>query len=422
MTMHMTTPVDKAPPPLPPAPPAGAAPVAPAVPPVTPPAALVTPLAPSTPPPVTVGPAPPAPHKHTLLINNPLTNADAHASQYAFISEAIGFGVQELVKKYPWMDRHWATRFAELALNVGGLVPLMVFSHEGGHYRVADAHQWKPHIEMTGWASGLTRYSGITLDNSTPEQRTQATAAGVNQEQLNAAYMFRDWALGGDARYQEALGFLLARTNMALYALRSATRGKDKPSSDDISNYIRQMNQSGRSTGYLEVAGFALAADLLSPAFWASLYGTGRFVVTGERSVRVPAIDLAGARLTLPNFHLFLGAHGPIFGGETFLSFKNGPAVSLGADVRTDGRGGAVTLGGYGLSAGPVSFSPSLGLSTDAQQGLGFSGRLSATLQATPWLGLTADGGFNTKGWMKGPPQGQAAGFSGNLGLTFTLP
>ncbi len=299
-------------------------------------------------------------------------------------------------------------------------VPWMVVSHEYGHYRVADREGWDPEVHITGWMSGFTRYTFPEGARPTNQQRLEASAAGVNQQQLNALYSYRNWAVNGGVRYQEALGFLLAETNVALYALNSLRKGDDTPSSDDIASYVSRLRSAGNddiSTG--KIAAMAVAADLCSAPFWAALIGTGRFVATGERRIAIPTFNIGSTEVTYPNFHLLLDSAGPIMGGSMFVNPEGPtPPIELRVDVRSDGSGGAFSSTAHGIELGlsGLRLTPSAGFSYDALRGPGFMAGVNLEYDFSRYLGAYA-GVTYYQNFMLDEVSGREDGFHAGGGL-----
>jgi hypothetical protein len=276
-----------------------------------------------------------------LELDNPLTSSSANSSVYALGPRALGYALDRFAERYPALDKNFAARFLQLSLAIGGEVPWMTLSHEAGHNRVASSFGWNPTIHMTGWMSGLTDYGlpqGVT---PTPDQDLIISTAGVNQEQLNAAYLYSDWARNGSVRYSEAMAYLLAQTNTGLYALRTATRPGIAPPSDDINAYAQGLTARGQRITAGQIAAIAVASDLLSAPVLASIYGQARFLVNGDNKISIPRFAIGPVEATFPNFHTYLTTNGPIVGGQLFVNPEGRVPLELSLDVAIDGHAAA---------------------------------------------------------------------------------
>ncbi len=363
-------------------------------------------------------------HRHSLPIADPRTDAGAHSAYYALLPAVTGWAMEQVTRAYPDVDRHFLSRMLELALVVGYEVPWMVFSHEGGHYRAARNAGWNPRIEMTGWASGLTWYNVPAGAETTAEQFTVAGAAGVNQEVLNGMHMMRQWALNGGTRVHEAVAMLLAQTNLAAYATRSAIIGENAPSYDDIAGYVDDLRRSGQDISMPRLAGMAIAADLLSAPFWAALIGGVRFVTHGDRVVPYPSIPAGQWDIALPSFQVLLTSRGPVVGGRTFASTEVGGSrvsVELSGDARTDGSGGAIGLGINGIPLGTprVQLSPYVRGTIDHGRP-GVAAGADLHLSITDTIGVSAGASYRS-GDLLAEPMGQRDGFEGHAALTLSF-
>ncbi|MCK6544638.1 hypothetical protein L6R52_02115 [Myxococcota bacterium] len=336
----------------------------------------------------TARPTPPPPTL-SLELASPLTSTSANASYYTFVPQAMGVALDRLADRYPVINRNFGLRFLEFSAMVAGEVPWMVLSHEAGHHRVADRMGWRPEIEMTGWMSGLTHYRDYHRSED-GRAELESSAAGMNQLQLTGAYAFREWARAGETRYSDAMAYLLAQTNTALYALRSATRGGDAPSSDDVQAYTQGISARGETLTAGQLAAVALTTDLLSAPVWASLFAQGRFLATGERRISIPSFELGPVEATFPAFHTLLSTDGPIVGGHLFLNPRGPIPAELTVDVRLDGRAAAVGAQLYSLPlARDLSMNPFLRLSAQ-ENGPGV--QVGSDLRWSPLPGLSVTG------------------------------
>jgi hypothetical protein len=377
--------------------------------------------APGTPPPGDAG----APRAGTTIgVGNPFTDAATHEADYAALSSAMGFGLDKLAEKFPDVDKGFAARFLEMAVSTGAQVPIMVYSHEMGHFRAATADGANPSIDMTGYASGLTTYNEDPAHPFTSDQDMVVDAAGVNQEMANASYMFEKFARNGGARYQEAMGYLLAQTNMALYAantMRHEMQG-DVKSSDDIQNYIDGLNAKGSSITTGHLAAMAVATDLLSAPVWASLIGQVRFLANGQRDVAMPTIDIGDVKATFPNLHTYLSTNGPIVGGQIMIDPQKKIPVELSFDMRIDQKAAAavglklfdVPIPGTGDR---VTLNPFIRGTYDERTGAGVE--VGTEVSAKIWNDVAVTGSVSfSHNDLLAEPTGGSDGVSAHVGIT----
>jgi hypothetical protein len=355
-----------------------------------------------------------------IAIGNPYRDSEVHASHYGAVSAAMGYALDKFHEKYPDIDRNFAARFLELAVVAGAEVPIMTYSHEMGHFRVAANMGGDPKIDMTGWMSGLTTYN--VPPGATDAQLTAADTAGVNQETLNAVYAFQKWARNGGARYQEAMGYLLAQTNLALYAANTARRtlGGEVKSSDDIANYIEALNRRGNDIQLGHLVAMSLAADLASAPVWAALLGQIKFLVSGERSVEMPALSIGDLKTTFPNLHVLLSSEGPIVGGNVILGPDRKIPVELTFDVRVD-KEKAAALGAklYDIPIGDrVSVNPFLRLSYDERRGPGVMVGTDVEAKITDAVSLTGSVAFRHDDLLA-ETAGKGNGVDARVGVSF---
>lgn len=347
-----------------------------------------------------------------LELNNPLADTSTHASHYAAVPRLVGAALDEFGNKYPAINRNFAGRFLEASALFAAQVPWMVVSHEFGHYRAADKFGWDPSVEITGWPSGVTHYG--SSGGATEDQRNIASAAGMNQEAINGAYMFRDWARAGEVRYSEAMSYLLAQTNPALYAIRTSVI--DNPaSSDDVAAYVRRVNERGIRLSTGQLAAIGLATDLLSAPVWASLIGEGRFLATGDKTVSIPKFELGSTELTFPNFHNYLSTQGPIVGGELFVNPQGRIPLQLSMDVRLDDGATAIGAKAYDLAMSRhISFNPFIRTTVSSEPGILLGS--DVRLQLNDRFSLIGSASFNARDLL-----GEVEGRENGLNLSLSI-
>jgi hypothetical protein len=368
---------------------------------------------PDAPPPASPTPAPPAPYR--LELTNPLTSTGAHASYYELVPGLMSFGLEQLSRKYPDLDQSWLYRTGELLLSGAPLVPWMVASHEYGHYGVGRRFGWNPEVTLTGYASGVTSAGVPAGTRATSEQNLAFAAGGVNQEQINAAQIYDRWALSGEIRYQEALAYLLAQTNLAAYAVRTMSLS-NPPAKDDIASYV--ANSHSLSTGQLLLV--AAMTDLLSGPAWAALLGQGRFVLSGQRRVQMPTFGIGGQTLTFPHWQMLLTSQGPLLGGRmilnprgslpvefTFHTSLSDPAVAVGAQLR-----------GLSVLTPRLQFSPFV--RATVADPLGIYAGVNVSYDLAPWVGISGTLAFRHNDLLAEPEgKGNGVEAGGALNLRF---
>jgi hypothetical protein len=357
-----------------------------------------------------------------IPIANPLADGAANSADYAAISTAMGFGLDKLAEKFPGIDKNVAARFLETAISTGAQVPLMVVSHEAGHYKDAAADGANPSIEMTGYASADTYWTDDPNHPLTSDQEMIIDAAGVNQEMRNASDMFEKMAANGGARYQVAMGYLLAQTNTALYALNSmrhSLQGNVR-ADDDIQAYIDRLNAKGDPMTKGQLTAIATATDVLSAPVWAALIGQVRFLVNGSRDVAMPTIKVGDVTATLPNFQTLLTSNGPVVGGQVMIDPDKKIPVEVSAYARIDKQAAAAVglkLFDIPLGTDKVTVSPFVRGTYDERTGLGIAAGAEVDANIYKDVKLTASVEYQ-KNDLLSEPEGTPEGFSGNVGIS----
>ena len=354
-----------------------------------------------------------------VLLGNPYTDARVHSALYAALPGAMNLALDQLALKYPEVARYFAARFLQVALSAAIEVPAMTYSHEAGHFREATRQGGDPQIQLLGWMSGLTTFNYPAGKVPTAAQSAAVSGAGVNQETLNAQYMFQTWARQGTTSCPEALGFLLAQTNLALYSSMTAfyeARGIPIADSNDIRAYLGSLERAGQSVTTGQLTALALASDLASAPVWASLVGQLRYLATGEREVKVPAVRIGEAKVTFPSTHLLLTPQGPVLGADVMVSGLAPGTLELSFDLRTDLKGAAAGARLHDLPlADGVSASPFLRATIDEGKP-GVLVGAEARIELGAGAQLTASIAFQHRDLLASP-QGAANGVTAHVGV-----
>jgi hypothetical protein len=369
------------------------------------------PAAQQTPQPASQGPGAP----YRLELANPLSDVEAHASLYELLPALVA-----RITKAHNIDEKLAWRLAEWALSGLGFMTEMTYSHEqGGHGGAARRFGFDPEVTLKAPWSGST--CPVPLVNGqcfappglTAEQDLNITAAGVNQQTINASRMASRWALRGSISYQEAMAYLYAKTNLAAYAARTFLLSKTA-SEDDIYKYA--TTQGSLSPG--ELMGLAAVADLLSGPAWAALIGQWNYLLHGDRQVSIPTFKIGREiRATLPNFQVLLSKHGPLLGGRSTLNVGGRFPLEVSIDASLDEPGIAAGAQLYAPLTPKLTLSPFGRFSYSQSEGAGGQLGLEAQYKLTPWLGISATLSYRKQDLLTGA-EGASEGLQGRGAMT----
>ncbi len=277
-----------------------------------------------------------------------------------------------------------------------------VLSHEwGGHVGAANRFGLNGSVSQFGWFSGLSTWSG----SATAQQSLTISAAGVNQQTLNAEATYRRIARTGQFNPQDAWAYLLGQAGTGAYALRSLTQNPPKPSDD-----MRAVASGPQSW---PVGGVAAAGTLTALPSLVALGWTGyQFVVNNKRTLDVPSLRLGSARLSFPNLQTLLTSQGPLLGASTVLSLgTDRPAFQLGLDVRpTNDFALDISARAYGLRIPGSTVEINPYLRATAANPPGIFGGVEIGFSPHPRIGFTlgAEAGVND---LRGETEGRTNGF-----------
>jgi RHS repeat-associated protein len=322
-----------------------------------------------------------------LSVANPVTDPLAHASYFdaAFPGVfGVAFNALDLGNR---TTNPVARGFLNLAeFGVTGLLFYgpTVYSHEwGGHVGGWERLGVSAEVTRFSWFGGEAGPTGSTA-GVTAEQRLAISAAGGNQQALNAAATYNRVARFGYYTPQDAWAYFLGQAGTAAYALRTLTLASPPPE-DDMAAYAR----GARSWS---VEGIATASTLTAlPALAGLLWSGYQFVFNNRRSIEVPSLQIGNARLSFPNTQTLLTSSGTVLGVSSMLTFGGGgPSLLLGVDVRpTSDPAVALSVRTYGLHIPrtPVQINPHLRFT--AADPPGIFGGAEVGVDVVPWLTLT---------------------------------
>jgi RHS repeat-associated protein len=354
--------------------------------------------------------------EYHIDLANPLTDPLAQAAAFDFLLPGlIGFGLRHLDLGNRTTSPVGAgfLRLGEFAATGLLFYGPEVLSHEfGGHVGAADRFGLNGSLTSFGWFSGLASWSG----SATPEQTLTISAAGVNQQALNAEATYSRIARTGFFNPQDAWAYFLGQAGTGAYALRTLTRNPPAPS-DDI-NAVAAGPRSW-SVGGIAAAGTLTALPSLLALGWMGW----QFVVNNRRTLEVPSVRIGSARLAFPNFQTLLTSQGTVLGASTVLSLgRERPAFQLGVDIRPT-RDFALDLSvrthGLRIPGSPVEINPYLRFT--AADPPGVFGGVEVGVHPTRWLGISGSIEGGTQNDLRRVTEGREAGVGGRASVLFNF-
>jgi hypothetical protein len=284
--------------------------------------------------------APPRPGGRTLnlALANPLTDADANTSLSVVATTAMSVALDRFGRRFPELDQNGAYRLLEWATTGLLEVEKAVYLHEAGHAREVSRYGGDPEISM-GLGSGFTRFNFPAGKHPDALGYADVSGAGTTQVSLNARGQYLQWALTGEAYYQEAAAYLFESLHMALYAGRTLMRGQEAPAWDDIRAYVDDMNRAGASLTTAQVFAVSLATALANaPTLWSATRGQWDFLAHGQRGgITIPSLRLGSVTVPWPHFYAALTGHAGVLAGMTAVAVPDhGTPVSLDLLARVD--------------------------------------------------------------------------------------
>lgn len=303
-------------------------------------------------------PATPAPPRHaggrlparTLLLDfeSPLDHFESNARLWYSFNQLLGRGNDALGRGLG-LDGTPLGRIGLFLAAAWGSGALTYYSHETAHtfedrnvgvdagFRV-DPSRWV--------APGIPRYRMEVARGElvlAPEQEARAVAAGLAQTAFDARILWARSTLAGERDWIGALAFLEGMLDPLLQieaGILTASR------SNDVNRAVALARDAGIPLTRRRILAQCLLADALSLPLWENLLAVGRFVASGDRSVRPLRLLLGrGVSLAPPVFHVFLTPRGGFAEGSFFLFHGRDRAVELSVGRRADFQGSSRVRG-----------------------------------------------------------------------------
>jgi hypothetical protein len=374
--------------------------------------AWITPLLWATIPSSSAAPDCPVREPPKLYLVRPLRgDAETLASEYSLLTKTISAGLERLAKDHPEIDAHWEGRVGEFLVVVGAFVPKYVMEHELGHARTVISSGGHPRIRLIHWYEGVTDWPPIPDEDSS--QAAMDYAGGLNQAAATSRYVYTEWARNGCIRYQEALEYLMAHTDLARYEL-----GGVPDEMDDIKNYLTQLGQKGLKLSRDRVVLLAAVSVLASKPAWAAAGGQYNYLAKGKRWVRVPSFKVGRYSFTCPSFHTYLSRNGPVVGGDMLVNPAAPHPLGISLHIRYDGRAQALGVRWYALRFSSLTVSPFVRGTIDTRPGIATGAEIRYRTGGSVDVISRLEYVHND---LIAEPQGQSDGVNAYAGLAFAF-
>ncbi|HEO66059.1 MAG TPA: hypothetical protein ENI73_09355 [Spirochaetes bacterium] len=169
-----------------------------------------------------------------------------------------------------------AVRLGEYLFFAYGTAFLSSFSHEWSHYRLANFYNLSPKIKINIFGGEVRHFFTANIDDS-----IRITTAGLNQQELNAGFVFEKIVLSGSVSYINGTSLMMNRFGTLAYSL--VTVGGYDSTGSDIINYELLTQAKGFRVDRYEMLAFSLLSVLSSAVIWQNLSLGHDFVADNKR-------------------------------------------------------------------------------------------------------------------------------------------
>lgn len=285
----------------------------------------------------------------TMAGTAPVYSMQTNTALTSLLDDMVGnFGKWVGIEK--GFDKYFATRMGVFFGSAYLHWATTYYSHEVGHgqnrynrgiYNLGrlDFTNWEPMLPKWGhprlsFRSPLSNPDNLDQLNSTDSsfKILNSTVSGLNQQQLNADYYFRDSTVQGVLDLDGAYSYLF--NNLADVAYHVVLG--EWPRGDVQRMMEKQKEFSVEPWGQGEWAAISSVTALLSVRSWESMKVIYDYLSSGKRERRVMALNIGKAKLLPPNVSLYFSPTNYYINTETPFVFGNDVTLffNLGSPVQ----------------------------------------------------------------------------------------
>ncbi len=235
----------------------------------------------------------------SLIYKDPVKDYLSNTYVTYSATHLFALGNEVLFKELGSQDSSTA-RLGEYLLFAYGTAFLSSFSHEWAHYRVANFYNLNPRIKINIFGGEVRHLFTADIDQS-----IRITTVGLNQQELNAEFVFEKIVLSGSVSYINGTALMMNRLGTLAYSL--VTMGGYNSSGSDIINYELLTEAKGFRVDRYEMLAFSLLSALSSAIIWQNLSLARDFVARNKR--QTPLLLLWGT-VVPPLFQYYLTEYG----------------------------------------------------------------------------------------------------------------
>lgn len=237
-----------------------------------------------------------------LTFKNPIHDSKSNTHLMYTANSLVNWGIESLFIELGSRESSFA-RFSEYLLNIYTAAFFTSFSHEWAHYRLAYYYGLNPSIKIY-FFGGEVRHNYT----SNTENELKIVAAGVNQQEWNAEFIFEKMVLSGKMTYHN--GLMLNANRMGVFAYSLVTLAGYTSSGNDIISYETLTKQMGYKVNRNEMFIYSSLSLLLSYSFWENFYIAYHFV---DNDLREKPIRVLWKTIVPPLFQYYLTEFGDLF-------------------------------------------------------------------------------------------------------------
>jgi hypothetical protein len=217
-------------------------------------------------------------------------------------------------------DKNLLTRVAKTTAESYAAYLFSYITHEAAH----DGTNTEFTSELRpGTLTPKTKTQNLSFNSS--EEESAYFARGVNQNTRNANTILENAVLNNEA---PGLPFIFNSLYLAGYKPNKDTRSKGQ-TTNDLDAYSNALAQRGIKTSRKKIQRNALIANALTPQNWATIFGTAKYIATGEKTDSPLTFKIANIEFTSPETSLYLGENGLFYNAKSFINPNSDSPLSV---------------------------------------------------------------------------------------------
>ncbi len=235
----------------------------------------------------------------SVIVKNPIMDSLANTHiEYSMIN-LFALGNEALFKELG-SENYIGVRIVEFLIFNYAAAFSSAFSHEWAHYRLAKQYGFDADIKLYAYGGFVTYYGNADI-----YQQMLVTAAGVNQQEMNAGFIYEKMVMQKKITYYQGTNFMMNHFGTFAYTLFTWIADYNK---GDINNYEAETSSIGMKVSSERMFLFSALSVFSSVAIWQNFILFYNWIANNKREA--PLLLLFDKTIAPPLMQYYLTDHG----------------------------------------------------------------------------------------------------------------